>query len=304
VWLSTILFVSFGLTIIALTIVVRGLMYPLTIRQLHATRAMQALQPRLKDLQKKYAKDRQKLGQEQMKLYRESGVSPAGCVLPMLIQLPIWIALYQAIIRVMAVTPEDFLNLSGRLYDWPVLYSALPLDNSFLWMDLSVPDFSLAILVGGTMWIQQKMVSPATADPRQAAQGRTMLVVMPLLFMFFAITFPSGLALYWVASAVITIIIQYFVTGWGSLAPSVAGLARLVSRDVKYRKRITAVEKTPAEVAAVEAEVIQADITQEEVAADERGGEKRQDRGRSSPDRLRGAKRKPRRGKGRRPGGR
>jgi YidC/Oxa1 family membrane protein insertase len=304
VWLSTILFGSFGLTIIALTIVVRGLMYPLTIRQLHATRAMQALQPRLKDLQKKYAKDRQKLGQEQMKLYRESGVSPAGCVLPMLIQLPIWIALYQAIIRVMAVTPEDFLNLSGRLYDWPVLYSALPLDNSFLWMDLSVPDFSLAILVGGTMWIQQKMVSPAAADPRQAAQGRTMLVVMPLLFMFFAITFPSGLALYWVASAVITIIIQYFITGWGSLAPSVAGLARLVSRDVKYRKRITAVEKTPAEVAAVEAEVIQADITQEEVAADERGGEKRQDRGRSSPDRLRGAKRKPRRGKGRRPGGR
>ncbi len=304
VWLSTILFGSFGLTIIALTIVVRGLMYPLTIRQLHATRAMQALQPRLKDLQKKYAKDRQKLGQEQMKLYRESGVSPAGCVLPMLIQLPIWIALYQAIIRVMAVTPEDFLNLSGRLYDWPVLYSALPLDNSFLWMDLSVPDFFLAILVGGTMWIQQKMVSPAAADPRQAAQGRTMLVVMPLLFMFFAITFPSGLALYWVASAVITIIIQYFITGWGSLAPSVAGLARLVSRDVKYRKRITAVEKTPAEVAVVEAEALEADITQEEVAADERGGEKRQDRGRSSPDRFRGAKRKPRRGKGRRPGGR
>ena len=302
VWLSTILFGSFGLTIIALTVVVRGLMYPLTIKQLHAPRAMQALQPRLKELQKKYAKDRQKLGQEQMKLYRESGVSPAGCVLPMLIQLPIWIALYQAIIRVMAVTPEDFLNLSGRLYDWPVLYSALPLENSFLWMDLSVPDFFLAILVGATMWAQQKMVTPAATDPKQAAQGRTMLVVMPLLFMFFAITFPSGLALYWVASAVITIIIQYFVTGWGSLAPSVAGLARMVSRDRKYTKRITEVEKTPADKAAVETEALQADITQEEVAEDERGGEKRQDRGRGYPDRLRGAKRKPRRGKGRRPG--
>jgi YidC/Oxa1 family membrane protein insertase len=302
VWLSTVLFGSFGLTIIALTVLVRGLMYPLTIKQLHATRAMQALQPRLKELQKKYAKDRQKLGQEQMKLYRESGVSPAGCVLPMLIQLPIWIALYQAIIRVLAVTPEDFLNLSGRLYDWPVLYSALPLDNTFLWMDLSVPDFFLAILVGATMWAQQKMVSPAAADPKQAAQGRTMLVVMPLLFMFFAITFPSGLALYWVASAVITIIIQYFVTGWGSLAPSVAGLARMVSRDRKYTKRITEVEKTPADVAAVETESLQADITQEEVAADERGGEKRKDGGRGYPDRLRGAKRKPRRGKGRRSG--
>jgi YidC/Oxa1 family membrane protein insertase len=304
VWLSTILFGSFGLTIIALTIVVRGLMYPLTIKQLHATRAMQALQPRLKELQKKYAKDKQKLGQEQMKLYRESGVSPAGCVLPMLIQLPIWIALYQAIIRVLAVTPEDFLSLSGRLYDWPVLYSALPLDNQFLWMDLSLPDFFLAILVGGTMWAQQKMVTPAATDPRQAATGRTMLIMMPLLFMFFAITFPSGLALYWVASAVITIIIQYFVTGWGSLAPSVAGLARMVSGEGRYKKRITTAEKTPVEVPAIEAEAeaLQADITQEEVAADERGGEKRQDRGRGYTDRLRGAKRKPRRGKGRRPG--
>jgi YidC/Oxa1 family membrane protein insertase len=286
VWLSTILFGSFGLTIIALTVVVRGLMYPLTIKQLHATRAMQALQPKLKELQNKYAKDKQKLGQEQMKLYRESGVSPAGCVLPMLIQLPIWIALYQAIIR------------------WPVLYAALPLENQFLWMDLSLPDFFLAILVGGTMWVQQKMVTPVATDPKQAVQGRTMLIMMPLLFMFFAITFPSGLALYWVASAVITIIIQYFVTGWGSLAPSVAGLARLVSRDSKYRKRITTAEKTPAEVPAIEAETesLQADITQEEVAADERGGEKRQDRGAGYTDRLRGAKRKPRRGKGRRPG--
>ncbi|MEE8204966.1 MAG: YidC/Oxa1 family membrane protein insertase, partial [Dehalococcoidales bacterium] len=154
VWLSSVLFGSFGLTILALTIVVRGVMYPLTIKQLHATRSMQALQPKLKEIQKKYAKDRQKLGQEQMRLYKESGVSPAGCLMPMLLQMPIWIAHYQAIIRVMAVTPEDFINLSHRLYDWPVLYSVLPLSNQFLWMDLSSPDFMLALLVGGSMWVQ------------------------------------------------------------------------------------------------------------------------------------------------------
>ncbi len=300
VWLSSILFGSFGLTIIALTLVVRGLMYPLTIKQLHATRAMQALQPKMAELKKKHAKDKQKLGQEQMKLYKESGVSPAGCLLPMLIQMPIWIALYMAIIRVLAVTPEDFLNLSQRLYDLPVLYSILPLENQFLWMDLSRPDFFLALLVGGTMWLQQKMVTPVATDPKQQAQGRMMLIMMPLMFTFFSITFPSGLALYWVASAIITIGIQYFVAGWGSLKPTIEGISRLFRREEKYTRRIAEAEKVPAEVA-VEADIVPEDIEQEEVLPDARGGDKRQDRERGYPDRLRTARRRPRRGRGRRP---
>ncbi len=135
--LSNILFGSFGLCILVMTFVIRGLMYPLTIKQLHATRAMQSLQPKIAELQKKHGKDKQKLSQEQMRLYKESGVSPAGCLGPMLIQMPIWIALYQAIIRVLVTTPENFLNLSGYLYSWPVLYEALPLDNQFLWMNMA-----------------------------------------------------------------------------------------------------------------------------------------------------------------------
>ena len=87
--LTDYLFSSFGLAIIALTIVVNVLMYPLTMKQLHATKAMQTLQPKIAELQKKYGKDRQKLAQEQMKLYKESGMSPAGCLVPMLIQMPI-----------------------------------------------------------------------------------------------------------------------------------------------------------------------------------------------------------------------
>ena len=247
VWLSNLLFSNFGLSIIILTFVVRGVMYPLTIKQLHASRAMQALQPKLKELQKKYAKDKQKLAQEQMRLYKESGVSPAGCLLPMLLQMPIWIALYQSIIRVMAVTPEDFVNLSQRLYDWPVLYSSLPLSTSFLWLDLSKPDYLMAILVGVSMYVQQKMTTPVTADPSQAAQGRIMLTMMPLMFAFFAITFPSGLALYWLASTVITIVIQYFVAGWGSLSFNklLAPITRLLGRDQSYRRRIAEVEKAP-----------------------------------------------------------
>jgi len=145
------LFSIFGLAIIALTVVVNVAMYPLTMKQIRATQAMQSLQPKMAELQKKYGKDRQKLAQEQMKMYKESGMSPAGCLLPMLFQMPIWIALYQSIIRVLAVTPEGFLGLSQFLYSWPIVYTILPLENHFLWLNLATPDTFLAILVAASM---------------------------------------------------------------------------------------------------------------------------------------------------------
>ena len=172
--LSDILFSNLGLTIIALTLVVRGAMYPLTRKQLRATKDMQSLQPKLAELKKKHGKDKQRMAQEQMKLYKESGVSPGGCLMPMLIQMPIWIALYQAIIRVLAASPDSFLNLSHYLYGWPIVYSALPLNNHFLWLNLAAPDALLAVLVGGTMWITQKMTTPVATDPKQASQGQMM----------------------------------------------------------------------------------------------------------------------------------
>ncbi|MFH1003860.1 MAG: YidC/Oxa1 family membrane protein insertase [Chloroflexota bacterium] len=249
-----VLFGSFGLTIIAFTLVIRGLMYPLTVKQTHATKAMQTLQPKLTELQKKYAKDKQKLGQEQMKLYKESGVSPAGCMVPMLIQMPIWIALYQSIIRVLAVSPEDFLNLSQYLYSWPVVYSMLPLNSHFLWLDLTTGDTFLALLVGATMWLQQKMVTPVTTDPKQQSQSRMMLWMMPMMFTFLSMQFPSGLALYWVISNVITIVIQYFVTGWGGL---VTALPKAPQRDSKYRKRLARVEQASSAAVSTGADIVE-----------------------------------------------
>ncbi len=297
--LSNILFGSFGLSIIVLTFVIRGLMYPLTIKQLHATRAMQSLQPKIADLQKKHGKDKQKLAQEQMRLYKESGVSPAGCLGPMLIQMPIWIALYQAIIRVLVTTPENFLSLSHYLYSWPVLYEALPLNNQFLWMNMASPDIFLALLVGGSMWVTQKMITPVSADPRQKAQGRTMLVMMPVMFTFLSMSFPSGLALYWVSSNVITVAIQYFVTGWGGLLPAKAG--RPDGRDKKYRKRIAQVEQASPETAALEADIVVTTSAQEEGVEYERTGDKRQDRGGSYKASPRNIRRRPRGSGGRRP---
>ena len=299
--LSSALGGSFGFTIVVFTVIIRLAMFPLTIKQLRATKAMQSLQPKLAELQKKHAKDKQKLAQEQMKMYRESGMSPAGCMVPMLVQMPIWIALYWSIMKVLAVTPEDFLGLAQFLYPWPVVFSTLPLSENFLWLNLARPDnlLLLPILVGGTMWVQQKMVTPTSTDPAQQAQGRMMLWTMPMLFALLTLQFPSGLALYWVASNLITIGIQYFNTGWGGLLP--ASAAKRVGRDKKYKRRIADVEQAPVEEIATSADIVAPDSMQEEGLGDEKPGDKRQDRGRGYPASLRSARRNPRRGRGHRP---
>lgn len=208
---------SFGLAIIALTVIVNLLMLKLTLSQVRSSKAMQDLQPKIAELQKKYGKDRQKLGQEQMRLYKESGVKPAGCFITMIIQMPVWIALYQSIMLALAVAPEGLLNLSKYLYPWPIVYSVLPLNRTFLLLDLSQPNFILAILVGVTMWLQQKMSMTSPADPKQAQQSQLMLWMMPMMFTLLALSFPSGLSLYWVANSVVRVVLQYRVTGWGGL---------------------------------------------------------------------------------------
>ena len=223
--LSNYLFGSFGLAIVVLTVIVRLATLPLTQRQLRSTRAMQELQPKLKELQKKYAKDKERLNQETMKLYKEQGVNPLGCAFPMLVQFPIWIALYQAVIQGVAFAPENLLGLSEQLYSLPLIQEAVPLNRHFLWLDLGTGDIYMALLVAASMWVLQKMSQPASADPSQQQMGKIMLWMMPLMFGFFALTFPSGLSLYWVLTNLISIVIQYRMTGWGSLTvPSLSSI--------------------------------------------------------------------------------
>ncbi len=293
--LSHYLFNSFGLAIIALTIIVNAAMITLTLKQIRTSKAMQEIQPKLAELQKKYSKDRQKLAQEQMRLYRESGMSPLGCLLPLLIQMPIWIALYQSIMLALAVAPEGLLNLSRYLYSWPIVYSIVPLESSFLWLDLATPDrwLLLPILVGGTMWLQQKMITPTTTDPRQQTQSRMMLWMMPLMFALLTLTFPSGLALFWVTSSVVRIVIQYYVTGWGGLSP--AGATRQAGRDKKYMRRI-ALQETPPKEADISADITESGTTREKGLDDEKSGDERQDRGGGYTARLKTIRPWPRRG--------
>jgi YidC/Oxa1 family membrane protein insertase len=205
-------FGNFGVAIIVFTLVMRAVTWPLTQRQLHASRSMQGMQPRVQEIQKKH-KDPRRRSEETMKLYREAGVSPLGCIWPMLVQFPIWIALYQSISFTLGATPESLLNLSQRLYPVSYLRTSVPLENHFLWLDLGQPDTTLimAVLVGASTWVQQRLTTPmnANADPQQQSMNQTMLWMMPLLFAFFTLQFPSGLALYWVATNTVGIVLQY-----------------------------------------------------------------------------------------------
>jgi YidC/Oxa1 family membrane protein insertase len=174
--------------------------------------------------------------------------------------MPIWLALFWSVRNILAVTPEELLSLSRYLYPWPIVYSAVPLSNSFLWLNLAVGDMILAILVGGTMWVQQKMMMSSSADPKQQAQSQMMLWMMPLMFAFLTMSLPSGLALYWLTSNVITIGMQYFVTGWGGLVKSTA--TKPSGRDKKYKRRITQVEQASPADADIGADIVEPDSGQ------------------------------------------
>src|SRR3990172_3557711 len=138
VLLYSYLFLNFGLAIIVFTLLIRVIMLPLTNKQLKSTKAMMAIQPKMKEMQQRYAKDKQKLAQEQMRLYKEYGVNPLGCLGPMLIQFPIWIGLYQAIIQVLPQSPNSLMDLSSKLYSWlPQVHTVGPLNSRFLWLDLA-----------------------------------------------------------------------------------------------------------------------------------------------------------------------
>jgi YidC/Oxa1 family membrane protein insertase len=209
---------NFGLAIILFTILIRAAMMPLTVKQSKQMKSMTALQPKIKEIQNKFKNDKQKQSQETMKLYKEQGVNPIGCLGPMFIQFPIWIGLYQAILQTVPNTPESLVKLSGHLYGWlPFVHDVVPINSQFIWMDLANPDPSpvvMPILVGISMFLMQKMTTMPAMDDRQASTNKMMLWMMPIMFGFFTMSFPSGLALYWVVSNIVGIIIQGFITGW------------------------------------------------------------------------------------------
>jgi YidC/Oxa1 family membrane protein insertase len=178
---------NYGLSIIALTVVIKILFYPLTKKSLNSMREMQKMQPQLAALKERYKNDKEKMNKELMELYKRNKINPLGGCLPMLLQIPVFIALYE------------------------VLYVAIELRHApfFFWIqDLSAKDpyYITPILMGATMFLQQKM-TPTAMDPTQ----QKIMMFLPLIFTFMFLTFPSGLVLYWLVNNVLTIGQHYFI---------------------------------------------------------------------------------------------
>ncbi len=183
---------SYGLSIIIVTLLIRFAILPLMIKQTKNSKAMQALQPEMQKLREKYsskdAQTQQKLQQETMALFQTNGVNPlAGCF-PLIVQMPILIGFYHAIVRTTEIA-----------------------EHNFLWFDLGERDIALALVAGVTTFIQQKLMMAGTAN--QNPQMAMMLYIMPVMIVIFAINFPAALSLYWVIGNLFMIAQTYFIKG-------------------------------------------------------------------------------------------
>ncbi|HHT7890483.1 membrane protein insertase YidC [Pasteurella multocida] len=179
---------NWGLAIIGVTLVVKAILYPLTKAQYTSMAKMRMLQPKLQEMRERFGEDRQRMSQEMMKLYKEEKVNPLGGCLPILLQMPIFIALYWTFLEAVELRHAPF----------------------FGWIqDLSAQDpyYILPILMGASMFLLQKMSPTPVADPTQ----QKIMNFMPLIFMVFFLWFPSGLVLYWLVSNLITIAQQQLI---------------------------------------------------------------------------------------------
>lgn len=216
---------QFGLAIILFTVILRVVTLPFTLRQLHSTRALQSIAPRQQELQKKY-KDPKRRQEEMMKLYREAGINPLGCVFPLAIQMIVFIALYRALVHLVGGSPESMIGLAERVYPWSFLTESIPLEQHFLWLNLGRADTTLILpaVVGISTYLQQKLTQTPATTPQQQQQQQMMNWMMPLFLVWITLTLPSGVGVYWVASNLFGVVTSYYFYGarsfsWRQLLP-------------------------------------------------------------------------------------
>ncbi|MCM3493933.1 YidC/Oxa1 family membrane protein insertase [Paenibacillus sp. FSL K6-1566] len=180
---------EYGLSVLVMVLIVRTLILPLTLKQVRSSKAMQAIQPEVQKIREKYKDNPEKMQMETMKLFQENKVNPmAGC-LPLLVQMPIFIALYHSI-----------------------YYNGLLREHEFLWMQLGEPDklFILPVLAAATTYLQTKMMMKMNPSP-QMGMMQFMLFVYPILIFVMSFQFPAALPLYWFYSNLYTIVQNYFL---------------------------------------------------------------------------------------------
>jgi YidC/Oxa1 family membrane protein insertase len=194
---------NYGIAIILLTVISKVVFFPLSLKSMRSMKAMQAIQPQVNALRAKYKNDAQRVQREMMELYRQHKVNPLGGCLPMLVQVPIFYALYVAL-SVSADLQNSPFVCFGKVPSWVPF-----LGGSDFWIcDLAAqdPTYVLPILMGVSMFIQQKM-TPVMGDPRQAK----IMLMMPVVFTFMFLSLPAGLVLYWTLSNVLQIAQQYYM---------------------------------------------------------------------------------------------
>lgn len=234
IWFSSVTG-NVALGIILFTIAARLVILPLTLSSIRSSRRMQELQPMIKELQRKHGKDQQKLQEETLKLYRDYKINPVGGCLPLLLQLPIFFGVYQAVYHLFGgpagnvflspaaqqrlLDPEvaaifsqklfGVIEVGGVAFGGP---SAAVTLAPATWVYLILPTLSILFQL-----VQTVMATPRVMDPQQKAMTQ-MMMFMPLIFGYIAFTFPQGAVLYWVVSSIVGIVQQYFTSGWGSLS--------------------------------------------------------------------------------------
>jgi YidC/Oxa1 family membrane protein insertase len=179
---------NWGVAIICLTFIVRGAMYPLTKAQYTSMAKMRMLQPKLQAMRERIGDDRQRMSQEMMELYKKEKVNPLGGCLPLILQMPIFIALYWALMESVELRHSPFF---GWIHD----------------LSAQDPYYILPLLMGASMFLIQKMSPTTVTDPMQ----QKIMTFMPVMFTFFFLFFPSGLVLYWLVSNVVTLIQQSLI---------------------------------------------------------------------------------------------
>jgi len=197
---------NYGVIIIIMSILTKVLFYRLTHKSTKSMKDMQRLQPKIKELQEKFKGDKERLNKETMKLYKEAGVNPLGGCLPLLLQMPVFFALFNVLRNTIELRGAPFALWISDLSSPDVLFEfgfSIPfIGNEF---------HLLPILMGGAMVLQTKMGASPTGEAAPAAQTKMMTTMMPIMFTFFFYSMPSGLVLYWIVNNILTIVQQYYV---------------------------------------------------------------------------------------------
>ena len=230
---------SYGISIIIFTIFMKVLLLPLNIKQTKSMKDMQRLQPELQKLNKKYKNNKEKLNEETLKLYKTFKVNPAGGCLPLLLQFPILIGLYQTLLH-----PETWVFVNGTISG---------IDMSFLWMEsLSVPDplYILPILAALFTFVTQKFTMAAqpvtNPDDPNAKTQKIMLYAMPIMIGYISISMPAGVALYWVVQNIFTFVQQFIMMKIPEPDISIEEAERRVREAEEERKAELAAKRAAA----------------------------------------------------------